>query len=73
MRSLVLSAIEQRFGEDFTSADLEMVTSRPWEEKWRNNASYERNRMKDEGLLVNRADGIWELTDAGAAEASLLP
>ena len=71
-KHVVLANIEQTFGDKLTPADFEMRESRA-EEKWKSNASYERNRMKDDGLLVNRADGIWQLTDAGVVEASLLP
>lgn len=72
-RAVVLGTIEDRFGEGFTRGDWEEVRTRPGEEKWKNRASYERNKMKNDGLLVARADGTWQLTEKGRDEAARLP
>lgn len=43
-RSQVLNLLEELIGDALTEEDREPVASRPFEEKWRNRASYERHR-----------------------------
>lgn len=68
-RAEALALIEQRFASAFSAADLEPVPSRPWEAKWRNRVSWERNRMVKSGLLgaYVEAGTPWTLTGAGRA------
>lgn len=63
-RPVVLTRLEQDFGHRMTDEDHSAVKSRPFEEKWRNRASYERAQMVREGILTDRRDGIWELSPA---------
>jgi hypothetical protein len=60
-----LTEMERLFGGAFTTEDREPVRTRPFEESWRNRASFERADMVRDGLLANRADGIWELDQLG--------
>ena len=62
-----LNLLEDLIGHSFTDEDREPVASRPFEEKWRNRASYERAQMVRERLLVDRNDGLWELAEDGWA------
>lgn len=66
-RADVLAEVQRLWGGNFTAEDRELRLSRlpRTEEKWRNNASYEREHMKRERLLVDRADGVWELDRLG--------
>jgi hypothetical protein len=66
-RADVLAEIERLWSGNFTAEDREQRLSRlpRVEEKWRNNASYERDHMKHERLLVDRGDGVWELDRLG--------
>ena len=61
-RAAVLNRVEQDFGHLMTEDDRQAVESRPFEEKWRNRASYERAQMVREGILCDRRDGVWQLT-----------
>lgn len=61
-RAVVLNRLEQDFGHLMTDDDRQAVRSRPFEEKWRNRASYERAQMVREGILADRRDGVWQLT-----------
>jgi Mrr restriction endonuclease-like protein len=69
----VLDEMNRLFSGVLTAADRESPRTHPNEEKWRNRASYERADMVREGLLVNRADGIWELASRGRALLNRLP
>jgi hypothetical protein len=62
----ILNTLEASLAERLTDEDLEPVESRPFEEKWRNRASYERAQMVRDGLLVRR-NGVWELDTGGRA------
>jgi hypothetical protein len=64
-RADVLAEIDRLFGGAFTTEDREPVPTRQFEESWRNRASFERADMVRDGLLVNRAHGIWELDHLG--------
>lgn len=47
-----------------TAEDRSLVATRN-EENWRNRASWERNAMKEDGLLRSDIPRSWALTDAG--------
>src|SRR4051794_8959887 len=66
-RAEALNRIEERFASAVTSDDVEPVPSRPWEVKWRNRVSWERDRMVKSGLLPPYAGTgtPWSLTEAG--------
>jgi hypothetical protein len=66
-RAQALNAIEDRFADAFTEEDLEQVPSRPWEPKWRNGVSWQRDDMVKAGLLEPyKGHGTpWTLTDEG--------
>lgn len=64
-RAAVLTEMDRLFGGAFTAEDRESVRTRPFEESWRNRASFERANMVRDRLLVNRADGVWELDRLG--------
>jgi len=68
-RASVLDALDNEFGKQWTVEDLQTPASRPFETKWRNRASYERADMVRDGLLQDRADGTWALTEAGRSAA----
>lgn len=59
------SDLEHLLSEALTAEDLETVASRPFEEKSRTRASFERAQMVRERLLVERRDGVWELDADG--------
>jgi hypothetical protein len=69
----VLAEIDRLFGGLLTAADRESPRTHPNEEKWRNRASYERADMVRQGLLANRADGIWQLDRRGEKLLDRLP
>lgn len=71
-RSRVLSDMGSRFGELWSNEDLESPRTRPFEKKWENRASFERAEMVRDGLLSERADGVWELTKTGQSAAEAL-
>jgi hypothetical protein len=71
-RSDVLAEMERLFGSAFTAEDREPVATRPFEESWRNRASFERADMVRDRLLVNRRDGIWELDRFGRDHLDIL-
>jgi len=64
-RADVLAEMDRLFGGAFTTEDRAPVRTRQFEESWRNRASFERADMVREGLLVDRADGVWELDRLG--------
>ncbi len=64
-RSDLLAEVDRLFGGAFTAEDREPVRTRQYEESWRNRASCQRANVVRERLLVNRADGIWELAQLG--------
>lgn len=68
-RARVLEVMAQRYGARLTTEDHDAPSTRPFEENWRNRASYERADMVREGLLVADGRGDWQLTDAGIAAA----
>ena len=63
-RGEVLAGIEAHLAGVLTAEDQDSVTSRPWDKKWKNNASFARDHMKH-SLLTGRADGVWELSASG--------
>lgn len=71
-RADVLDAMASEYADLWTPEDLEIRTSRGTELKWRNNASFERQAMVNEGLLVEGLQGVWALTESGRALASTL-
>jgi hypothetical protein len=64
-RADVLAEMDRLFGGAFTAEDHKPVRTRQFEEAWRNRASFERASMVRDRLLVNRADGIWQLDRLG--------
>jgi hypothetical protein len=60
-RADVLARMAVVLEHELTEEDRESPQTRPHEEKWQNRASYERAAMVREGLLQDRADGIWAL------------
>ncbi len=65
LRRDVLAALEDAYGDLWTQDDLLPQATRPFETKWRNRVSFERQRMVEAGLLEARADGVWALTPTG--------
>ncbi len=63
--SFVYRHVEKNLGPSFTNRERADVPS-GGEQTWRNDVRQERRDMKD-GLLVDRNDGIWEITDKGRA------
>lgn len=61
-RGDVLTAMETGYGDHFTEEDMEPVESRPFEVKWRNRSSWERDHMVKEGLL-KQGVRVWALTE----------
>jgi hypothetical protein len=66
-RAEALTMIEARFGPAFSGDDVQAVPSRPFEAKWRNRVSWQRDRMVKQGLLHPYAGPgtPWSLTEAG--------
>lgn len=64
-RKHVLQEMDWRYGSSWTPEDLSSPNQRPFETKWMNRASYERADMVREGLLKDKASGLWTLTDEG--------
>lgn len=66
-RAEALNLIDQRFGAALAEDDKVPVPSRPWEPKWRNRVSWQRDRMVKSGLLAPyKGPGTpWSLTTAG--------
>jgi hypothetical protein len=62
-RAAVLSRMWTTYRDRFTPADLEAVQTRPFEQKWMNRASWERDKMVKDGVLA-RGTGEWTLIDA---------
>lgn len=71
-RGRVLDRIERLHRKELSKEDLEPVTSAPHDARWRVAASFERNKMKNEGLLERRNDGVWKLTPKGYGAAKRL-
>lgn len=61
----VISRLEVSLGQLFDDEDWEPPPSRPNESNWSNRASWERNSMVGDGLLVHRDDGVWQLAPLG--------
>lgn len=69
-RAEALARIEAIFGSYFTTDDLDSPPSRPFETKWRNRVSWQRDRMVKSGLLLP-FEGYgtpWRLSDVGRRE-----
>jgi Mrr restriction endonuclease-like protein len=68
-RADALNRIENRFASALSDDDVEPVSSRPWEAKWRNRVSWQRDRMVKNGLLHPYAGPgtPWSLTEVGWA------
>lgn len=69
-RAEALARIDAIFGSYFTTDDLDSPPSRPFETKWRNRVSWQRDRMVKAGLLLP-FEGYgtpWRLSDAGRRE-----
>jgi hypothetical protein len=68
----VLDDLDEAFHDTWT-ADDRSLTPETRQVTWRVNASWERNAMREEGLLEEGADRPWVLTPAGvrAAEAAI--
>lgn len=71
-RGRVLDRIERLHRKELSKEDLEPVASAPHDARWRVAASFERNKMKNEGLLERRNDGVWKLTPKGYGTAKRL-
>jgi putative restriction endonuclease len=69
-RAEVLTTLADDYAERWTVQDVQAPSSRPFETKWRNRASYERADMVRDGLLQDRADGMWALTGVGGSAAA---
>lgn len=64
-RASVLDWIEKHHGQDLSAEDLEYRESTR-EEVWRNNVSWVRQHLVNEGLLINHSEhGQWELSERG--------
>jgi restriction endonuclease Mrr len=63
----VLRRVEELLTTPLTEDDERVLRSRD-EATWRNRASWERNAMKDHGLLKADTPGLWTLTEQGWAE-----
>jgi hypothetical protein len=73
-RAEALARIEATFGLYFTADDLDSPPSRPFETKWRNRVSWQRDRMVKDGLLLP-FEGYgtpWRLSDDGQREYEAL-
>jgi hypothetical protein len=68
-RAEALNRIEHRFGAALSEDDYVAVPSRPWEAKWRNRVSWQRDRMVKSGLLKPYVGPgtPWSVTAAGWA------
>ena len=64
--SSVYQHVKRNLGPDFTSRETDDVPS-GGEQTWMNDVRQERRDMIRDGLLVDRNDGIWQLTDDGRA------
>jgi hypothetical protein len=51
-RGKALARIQATFGSHFTVDDRDSPPSRPFETKWRNRVSWQRDRMVKDGLLL---------------------
>jgi hypothetical protein len=71
-RARVLAHMEAQYKWAWTAEDNQTPPSRPFETKWRNNASYERANMVRDGLLQPGGGGNWSLTEQGRAEAEAI-
>ena len=63
----VLTRVEELLISLLTDDDWQLLRSRD-EVRWKNRASWERNAMKEDGLLGSETPGYWTLTPAGWAE-----
>ena len=73
-RAEALARIQATFGLHFTADDLDSPPSRPFETKWRNRVSWQRDRMVKDGLLLP-FEGYgtpWRLSDDGRREYEAL-
>ncbi|MGB8347297.1 MAG: winged helix-turn-helix domain-containing protein [Ktedonobacteraceae bacterium] len=62
----VLIRVEQLMKGTLKPEDYETLPSDPDMPRWRNTAQWERNSMKEDGLLKsNSRHGVWEITEAG--------
>lgn len=68
-RPEALDAMDVQWGESWTPDDLMTPPTRPWELKWRNRTSFERDRLVKAGLMVHHTDGTWALTPEGWSSA----
>jgi len=64
--TVVFSHVEQNLGPHFSQREKADVPSGGIE-TWKNDVQQERRNMIKDRYLVNRNDGIWEITDAGRA------
>jgi len=65
-RDEVLNLVESAVADSLTERDREAMPSRPFEQRWRNTASWARKHMINEGLLERGSPtGIWEISDKG--------
>jgi len=64
--SVVFRQVEHNLGPHFTDREKADVPSGGIE-TWKNDVQQERRNMIDRGYLVNRNDGIWEITASGRA------
>lgn len=73
-RAAALDRIEATFGRELTADDTDSPPSRPFETKWRNRVSWQRDKMVKNGLLQPFAGSgtPWALTDAGWREHEVL-
>jgi hypothetical protein len=63
----VLTRVEELLISPLTDDDWQLLRSRD-EVRWRNRASWERQAMKEDGLLSPDTPGYWTRTQAGWAE-----
>ncbi len=65
----VLKAVERRMSNRLSHVDYQILPSGQ-QKRWEKSANWERQQMVNDGLLRNDSQrGVWELTEAGWAEA----
>ncbi len=64
--TVIFRHVEQKLGSHFSRREKADVPSGGIE-TWKNDVQQERRNMIQDGWLVNRNDGIWEITAAGRA------